>query len=407
MRILDLHNGKISKIFTGLLENSEDDITVFKLIDQNKKMIIGDHKGGLRQFTVETGEKINNLKGHSNEISAFKVDHANQLYVSGSWDSNLIIQSKTKNSFEIKREISNCFYNREINLIEISVYHNIIVMSSNSKEVYFWDYEYCKILGIIELEEGEESTCFTFINGFGLIFIGTNKSKVYLIKFKIKESVSEFEILTVIELEINFKQKSSETLINSIPNKLIIDIFYNRYMKIPSECELYVSLMKGEVRRYDIISIFKIFDLQQIPHADARINYNAFRVVKTDFIDEIKKAKKEHFLLKNALEKNEINNICNLNKKLLTEFQAHKDPLTSLSIIEINSKNIITSSTDSYLKIWNQEGILLAASNINYPLPTKWLLEIDNKKRIRKNILFALKIVELIFKRLKFFFYGK
>ena len=46
-------------------------------------------------------------------------------------------------------------------------------------------------------------------------------------------------------------------------------------------------------------------------------------------------------------------------------------------------------------------GMLMASVNINHPLPIYWNVAVDNLKRTRKNILFSLKIIELIFRRYK------
>ena len=43
----------------------------------------------------------------------------------------------------------------------------------------------------------------------------------------------------------------------------------------------------------------------------------------------------------------------------------------------------------------------MASVNVNHPLPIIWKVKLDKLKRTRKNILFALKIVELIFRRYK------
>ena len=45
VRFYDLQTGRIKKIFGALVENPDDDITVFKIVEQNKKFIIGDHRG--------------------------------------------------------------------------------------------------------------------------------------------------------------------------------------------------------------------------------------------------------------------------------------------------------------------------------------------------------------------------
>ena len=51
--------------------------------------------------------------------------------------------------------------------------------------------------------------------------------------------------------------------------------------------------------------------------------------------------------------------------------------------------------------MWDLNGNKLAAFNINHPLPLVWDVRLDKLKRTRKNILFALKIIELIFRRYK------
>lgn len=51
--------------------------------------------------------------------------------------------------------------------------------------------------------------------------------------------------------------------------------------------------------------------------------------------------------------------------------------------------------------MWDLNGNRLAAFNINHPLPLVWDIRLDKLKRTRKNVLFALKIIELIFRRYK------
>ena len=73
VRFFNLTNGRIKKIYSGLLENPDDEITIFRSVEQNKKFIIGDHRGNLNMFAYSTGELVKNLKGHTNEISSLKV----------------------------------------------------------------------------------------------------------------------------------------------------------------------------------------------------------------------------------------------------------------------------------------------------------------------------------------------
>ena len=52
LRIFNMENGRMKKLFTGLLENEEDDICVFKTYNQFKKFILGDYKGGINIYNV-------------------------------------------------------------------------------------------------------------------------------------------------------------------------------------------------------------------------------------------------------------------------------------------------------------------------------------------------------------------
>lgn len=75
------------------------------------------------------------------------------MLISGGWDSNIKISHLTNNGSEIKREIKNCFFNKEVTIIEVSVYHNLLFAASNSENIYVFDYEFAKLLYCIELEK--------------------------------------------------------------------------------------------------------------------------------------------------------------------------------------------------------------------------------------------------------------
>lgn len=471
LRFLNLETGRIKKIYKGLLRKSDDEITIFKCVEQNKKFIIGDHRGGLTMFHYNTGEKCGNLIGHTNEISTLKVDFTNKLYISAGWDSLILIQKEEKNHFEVKREVKNCFFGKEINLLDVSIYHNIMVMISNNKTIYLWDYEYCRIISSIELEEGVEPTNVVFINGYGVMLISATNCKVYIVHFETKDQSMDFRLLSIINLE-NFDKKDQEDSseenddkseeksspkINEIQtpnspvrrsstyspntrvsnyfnfrrsvmdkieeegkkphleenseefkikmekkiantsNKMVVDLDYARDEEDPKQCKLLLGLLRGGIRIYDIFPLFKEFKLEMMQHSNKRINYNAYRGAKEDFYAAVKKVKNDPFIITNHDKKK----LLKLNHSILANFQAHKEQMTTLNIITLSEKRILSSSMDGFIKIWGFKGEKLAIMNINHPLPIIWTIHLDGIKRTRKNILFGLKIVELIFRRYK------
>lgn len=99
--------------------------------------------------------------------------------------------------------------------------------------------------------------------------------------------------------------------------------------------------------------------------------------------------------------KEQDNQVIDLSGQKLREFQAHKDGVTSLSIMSQsqNNKLILTSGNDQYVKVWDWNGQPKASVNINHPLPIQWDIDLDIKGKLTKNIIFSLKVVELIFRR--------
>jgi hypothetical protein len=63
---------------------------------------------------------------------------------------------------------------------------------------------------------------------------------------------------------------------------------------------------------------------------------------------------------------------------------------------------LLTSSLDNYIKIFDKENFtLLCAMNINHPLPIMWNIQISKTFRAKRRIMFAMRILDIIFKKYK------
>lgn len=67
--------------------------------------------------------------------------------------------------------------------MDVSFYHNVIVTASNTNQIYTWDYEFGKLLAILELEEGIEPTALSFMDGYNILLVAANDGKLYMIHF--------------------------------------------------------------------------------------------------------------------------------------------------------------------------------------------------------------------------------
>lgn len=91
IRFMDLKSGRIFKIYSAIFNNHDDEITIFKCVNQFKKIIVGDYNGNLNIFSYATGELLNTLHSHSNEVSCLKIDYDNQILISGGLDNQVIL----------------------------------------------------------------------------------------------------------------------------------------------------------------------------------------------------------------------------------------------------------------------------------------------------------------------------
>ncbi len=55
----------------------------------------------------------------------------------------------------------------------------------------------------------------------------------------------------------------------------------------------------------------------------------------------------------------------------------------------------MTASHDGYVRIFTEEGKLKANINVNHPLPMSWDIGLDPKKKLKKKIFYALKILDI------------
>lgn len=78
-------------------------------------------------------------EGHEGAINFIEFDELNKLYVSVGYDSKILVHRCSDGN--MVRELKNNFNGKEISCIEMSVYHNLLVIGSNSSSsVYLWNY---------------------------------------------------------------------------------------------------------------------------------------------------------------------------------------------------------------------------------------------------------------------------
>ena len=90
--------------------------------------------------------------------------------------------------YEVLRTIEGAHFKKEILIMEISAYHNLIVTTSNDNKILFYNYEYFRVLHCVSLPEDIEPTAVAFLNGYSTQYIATNNGYICLINFNLEDA---------------------------------------------------------------------------------------------------------------------------------------------------------------------------------------------------------------------------
>ena len=396
LRFLDRLTGRVIKIYKGLHRNEKSDSSVFKLIQQGKKFILGDDHGKINIYMTSTGELIKTLIPHANEVVSLEVDDLNKLIISCGIDSKINVHKEVKTTSEVMRSISNVYFNKGISQIEVSVYHNLILTRGNNNLIFVWDYEFVKLLACIQTPVDSEPVLVSILNNYPIIKVADTKGKIHFIKFKRKE-VTHISFKTIGEIDISDGNPEVNNESCCFATKILVESQNSKDQTKISKLTMIISTNKGVIKIYDILDIINHPEVNPVHHANKRANYNCHRILEEDFARVVKNSE---YYIHNIKQEDSLEYLI-LNKNLIKEFKAHNDSLSTLKIVNMSEKRLVSASLDSYIKIWTLEGDLLGSFNIKHPLPIMWNLDVDSSKKNRKKIYYALKVLEGVLKRYK------
>lgn len=72
-----------------MIGENDDEMTVFKPIQQHKRLLLGTSKGHLKIFDIQNGEMIKDISLHQNKITKICVDYQNRMIITSSLDGTL------------------------------------------------------------------------------------------------------------------------------------------------------------------------------------------------------------------------------------------------------------------------------------------------------------------------------
>lgn len=251
LRLYDVRTGRIKHIFTGYLQ-SEEEPSAYRYIHDGRIFAVGSSQGELRLYSKETGMLVAQLEPHEGDISSIVYDATNRMFISAGWDSNILIQKQNKGkpvAYERIRSIRDNFDRKEVNLMELSLYHSLIAAGcSRDGNVLIWDYTTAKLLAMVNLPHSIEPTALGFINGAGILLVADTTPRLLLLKFERKLNKLKIGVWMCIP----FKKL--------VINHLLVDIRTNQKQLRTTieQCSVYLAHTTGRVSEVDLPEISKL-----------------------------------------------------------------------------------------------------------------------------------------------------
>jgi len=267
-----------------------------------------------------------------------------------------------------------------------------------------------KLMTTIHFPKGVDPTALAFINGYSILVIADSLGNINFLYFT-KRSTSDISFINLGLLNVNTKfaslPKSNDCKIindGSFINKIFVKNESND-QRSGREIVIYASTNRGEIFIYNLTEILKLTFIKLVPHANTKANFDSDRIIHEDFIHQVNLYKIHQHTVGGSGASEEYDDEEKYNISLILDrcfikrFQAHKDTLTSLTILVASNKKLVTSSLDNFIKFWTPDGVLLASRNINHPLPIQWNIEDHDYSKCKMKVLYAMKIIDRIFKR--------
>lgn len=110
-----------------------------------------------------------------------RIDYISHLITTTSSDSSIAISKYDEKGVEKIREIKNTHMQKEIQLLEISVYHNLMITSSYAPEILIWNYEFGKLVSKLHFEDDDDISAISFVNGYPLFLVATGLGYIYTV----------------------------------------------------------------------------------------------------------------------------------------------------------------------------------------------------------------------------------
>ena len=329
IKIWNLFNGKLYKVYEEFLSNSLSEITSFCTDKIINKLYLGDNNGKIFCINLNYGNIIKEYSSHNSEIIKICHSKKDSLLISLSNDNVIKIHKDKEydDNIVIKELILESI---NVTTINLSDEYSRLIIGTKQGEIKYYDILHLKQDSSIRNSEYKKiykndaiTSTFTFDN-YPICLICHESCK------------NNFEIIPPHPYKFYFfgefiNEYKKIGSYNIIQSKIISFTIDNN--------KIFLGDMLGYVNCYSLQKLFELFD-----NNDSLNKYkdNGFN---NNIINDINNNKNKIF-----------NILLNFHIEFLYRFQSHEEPVKHLLFIDISPKLIITTGNDRKVKLFSENG---------------------------------------------------
>ena len=150
VKVWNIFNGKILRIFEDVLSNKTSEITSFVCDKFTKKLYVGESTGIISCVDINVGKIIVNYEKHNTEVISLQYDNKNYILISLSLDGEIKIHKEMDlTKIHVLKSITLDFF--KIQLINYTEAFSRIIIGSEQGEFRFFDVDYLRLDSFNEL----------------------------------------------------------------------------------------------------------------------------------------------------------------------------------------------------------------------------------------------------------------
>ena len=386
LKVWSAVKGRPVRVIDGIT-NSE--VTAICLDDTHRKVIIGDHHGRISMYDALSGIKLKDYKPHNSEVTDLYYVKDDKMLISVSWDRQILIHNDSlvggvKEKLKgVVRSIANGHTN-DITCLDYHTVLDLIVTGSRDFHIKIWDYETCKLEGVLSGHQSEILT-LKFLNPYPLLVVSDQSGTLSLWAVMCPQFENMMQCLV--------RWRNMHTLAKTASISAI-----NYYIE-GSVINLLLGDEKGNVRILQISDLLEELGIKPlIMHPLRNKPRNHTRMVEVDMLKHLENSSSLHTPVTShsnpGSESNLVGSLHFVSKPLkddqyirqVAQWKAHNDGIKYLTIVkETEMYTVFTASLDHMAKLWDSKGEFLCVLKQGSKGKLSWNFPLRSEINIQKN----------------------